>query len=363
MKHSTTEQSADSELALRIGGTMALPSVLISLGFDPSEVLAEVGLDIHLFDHPDNRLSYAARSRLIAHCVLRTQCQHLGLLIGQEGGLHSLGLVGSVIKYSPDVGTALRSLVRFLHLHVRGAKANLALEGELAVLSYQIYESRVEATNQIGDGAVATMFNIMKTLCGSDWKASEVRFAHREPENIKPFQKFFRTPLQFDTEQNAIAFPVENLGFRLPFTDPEVHRLLLHQIEELEIRYGDDFPGQVRSVLRTGLLTGHARSDQIASIFSIHSRTLNRRLSNFGMNFQKLVDEGRFEIARQMLENSLMEINEITELLDYADASAFTRAFRRWSGTTPAQWRENRSVTNGKIESLSKYPIPPKSKS
>jgi len=68
-------------------------------------------------------------------------------------------------------------------------------------------------------------------------------------------------------------------------------------------------------------------------------RTLNRRLNAFGTGFQELADEIRLEIARQMLEDSTMEVIQIALLLDYADASAFTRAFRRWTGTTPASWR------------------------
>lgn len=95
-------------------------------------------------------------------------------------------------------------------------------------------------------------------------------------------------------------------------------------------------------MLRTALVTNRAKADEVAALFSIHSRTLNRRLNAFGTGFQELVDEGRFEIARQMLEDSAMEVSRIAALLDYADASAFTRAFRRWSGTTPARWRATR---------------------
>jgi AraC-like DNA-binding protein len=121
--------------------------------------------------------------------------------------------------------------------------------------------------------------------------------------------------------------------------DPMLRRLLQQQIDALESRHGDDFPGQVRSVLRTALVTGNAGADQVAALFSMHSRTLSRRLDAFGVSFQELVDEGRFEIARQMLEDSAMEVGQIASLLDYADPSAFTRAFRRWSGTTPGRWR------------------------
>jgi len=244
------------------------------------------------------------------------------------------------------VGTALRSLVRYQHFHVLGAVTNLETGGNTAILGYKIYQPGVEATNQIGDGAVAVLYNTMSTLCGPDWKPSEVRFAHSKPDDVRPFRSFFRAPLVFDTEQNAVVFAADCLNHRLPETDPELRRLLLKQIDALEVRYGKDFPEQVRSVLRTALLTGHARSDQVATLFSIHSRTLSRRLNDFGTSFQELLDEGRFEIARQMLKDTRMEVSQIAVTLDYADASAFTRAFRRWSGTTPAQWRENRKAAS-----------------
>jgi len=223
---------------------------------------------------------------------------------------------------------------------------NLETGGNTAILGYKIYQPGVEATNQIGDGAVAVLYNTMSTLCGPDWKPSEVRFAHSKPDDVRPFRSFFRAPLVFDTEQNAVVFAADCLNHRLPETDPELRRLLLKQIDALEVRYGKDFPEQVRSVLRTALLTGHARSDQVATLFSIHSRTLSRRLNDFGTSFQELLDEGRFEIARQMLKDTRMEVSQIAVTLDYADASAFTRAFRRWSGTTPAQWRENRKAAS-----------------
>jgi AraC-like DNA-binding protein len=330
------------EATLRIGATMALPAVLRTLGADPAKLFAEAGFDLNLFDDPDNRISYAARGRLVSHCAARTGCRHLGLLVGQQAGLHSLGLVGLLVKYSPDVGTALRSLVRFLHLHVRGAATILAVGGNSAMLSYEIHQPRVEANDQVGDGAVAMMFNILRSLCGPDWEPIEVRFAHRKPDDVRPFRRYFRAPLRFDDEQNALVFSANWLNRHLPDADPQLQRLLQTQIDALDARYGDDFPEQVRSVLRSALVTGRAKASQVAALFSMHARTLNRRLNEFGTGFQELLDEGRFEIARQLLEDSAMEVRQIAAVLDYADASAFTRAFRRWSGATPARWRATR---------------------
>jgi AraC-like DNA-binding protein len=302
-------------------------------------VLAEAGIDPGLFDKPDNRISLAARGRLFSRCVAATGCRHFGLLVGQQARLNSLGLVGLLAKYSPDVGAALRSLVRYFHLHNRGARIELAATGDRTVLSFDAHAPRVEAADQIGDGVVAVMLNLMRDLCGARFAPIEARFSHRRPDDISPFRQLFGSPLRFDAEQYGLVFPTSWLNRALANDDPELRHLLRQQIDALETRYGSDFPGQVRSVLRSALLTDDAGAERVAALFSMHSRTLHRHLDAFGTNFRELVDEGRFEIARQMLEGSSQEVSRIADMLGYADASAFTRAFRRWSGTTPARWR------------------------
>jgi AraC-like DNA-binding protein len=247
--------------------------------------------------------------------------------------------MGLLVKYSPDVGTALRSFVRYLHLHVHGATTRLVVNGGSALFTYEIHEPGLEAIDQVGDGAVAVMHNIMRDLCGPDWRPTEAWFAHRKPVDVGPFRRFFRIPLRFDAEQFALMFSAGYLNRRLPAIDGELRSLLQTQIDLLEDRYHEDFPEQVRNVLRTALMSGHASADQIAALFGMHSRTLHRRLAAYGIGFQHLLDESRFEIARQMLEASATDVGQIAELLGYAAPSVFTRAFRRWSGNTPLAWR------------------------
>jgi AraC-like DNA-binding protein len=329
---------------VRIGPAAPIPELLRRLGADPASVFAAAGVDIEVFEDPDNLISYEARSRLLRHCADATGCRHFTHLLCQQAGLPSLGLVGLLVKYSPDAGTALRSLVRHFHLHARGAAVNLAVERDQATFSFGVYRARAEATDQVGDGAVTMMFNVMRALCGRAFKPIEVRFAHRKPQDVEPYRRYFQVPLRFDAEQYALVFPARWLDRPLPEADPEVRRLLQKQIDAIELNHGDDLPAQILSVLRTALLTSQAGADQVASLFSMHSRTLNRRLHAFGTTFRKLVDTGRFDIARQMLQSSTMDVMQIAELLGYADASAFTRAFRRWSGTTPGQWRIERRM-------------------
>ena len=329
---------------IRVGAISAVPDLIRSLGADPKQILGEAGFDLSMFDDPNNQISFAARSRLIARCAALTGCPHFGLLVGQRGGLHSLGLVGLFVEYSPDVGTALHSLVRFFHHHLRGASIDVVVAGELAILDYTIYQPGTEATGQIGAGAMAGAVNIMRGLCGADWNPSEVMLAHRRPADVEPYRQMFRAPIRFDAEQNALIFPKSWLSHRLVEREPAIRRLLKEKIDALEAQFRDPFPEQVRRILRIALLTDRTSIEDIAALFSMQPRTLNRRLSAFGLSFQDLVDEGRFEIARQALLDTDMNVAHVAALLDYADASSFVRAFQRWSGKTPSQWRNDQQT-------------------
>jgi len=114
------KSQVSQEGTVRIGTALAIPAILRDLGVDPTEVLTEAGLDSKLFDDPDNVISYTSRGHLIEVCVATTGCRHFGLLLGQQGGLSSLGLIGYLVQHSSDVASALRNLRRYSHLHVQG---------------------------------------------------------------------------------------------------------------------------------------------------------------------------------------------------------------------------------------------------
>lgn len=335
-----TGNGSPTDNSVRIATISAIPIVLKQLGCDPAAVLAEIGYDLSLFDDPDYMITYAIRSQLIQHCVDRTNCQYFGLLVGQCTGASSLGLVGFLIQHSPDVDTALLSLVRFAHIHVRGAVIHMEKENDSVFLGYSIYQPGVKAREQIEDGVVAVAFNIMLKLCGHEWSPQIALFAHRKPENIHPYKKFFKAPLKFDDERNGIVFSNNWLKKPVMNADPELHHFLQKLVNQLDSHYSSDFTEQVRRVLHPAIHTQQASADYIAMLFSIHPRTLNRRLKACGTSFQQLLDLERFEIAQQLLEISSMDLRQIAATLNYTDASAFTRAFRRWSGMTPSQWRK-----------------------
>ncbi len=120
------------------------------------------------------------------------------------------------------------------------------------MLTWHVHDPGIEAVDHVGDGAVATLYNIMHELCGPDWRPTEVWFAHRTPADVGPYRRFFRVPLRFDAEHYALSFSGRILKRRLPGIDDELRRLLNGR-SSCSSAHGNDLPAQVRSLLRTAI--------------------------------------------------------------------------------------------------------------
>lgn len=324
---------------VRIGPIANAPTVLRRFGVNPEKVFTEAGISLELLEDPDNLISFSARSHLIQLCCEHTQCDHFGLLLGEETGISTLGLIGYLALNSPDVRTALDNLIRHFHLQSRASMLSRKLGKDRVFFGYSIYQSGAEALSQIEDGAVAILYNVLRSICGPKWKPVEVCFAHRVPSNLDPYRKIFGDRLRFDAEHSGFYFELDWLDQAIETADPGLHHILNKQVEQLEARYGADFPAQVRRMIMIALPMGQASADHISALFTIHTRTLNRRLNSHGTNFKALADEVRYELAQQLISTSDMTLGEVSEILGYADSSAFTKAYKRWSGQTPSCWR------------------------
>ncbi len=327
------------EGSLRVAPLVGMPGLLLEFGIDPAAMLQSVGLDPALLTDLENTISYDALGQLLMACAKRTGCPHFGLLVGQRAGVDCLGLIGQWSPHVADVGTSLHGLIRHLHLHDRGAASLLSVEKNVAILSYMIYGRGIKGTYHIYDAAVAIIFNIMRALCGPRWVPTEVLFAHRQPEELGPYRCFFQAPLCFDREQTALVFPSRWLQSKSADPDPLQRQRLEAQIANVEHRGPRDLVGQLRCALATLTLTQRACLEQAAELFSMHPRTLNRRLAEKGTTFHALAESVRYELACQFLDNTSMPIGQIAASLGYAETSAFTRAFRRWSGLSPLAWQ------------------------
>jgi len=324
---------------VRVSILTHLPQLLRDLGCDPAEVIAGAGVDPTLLDDPENTVEFRAAGRLIQHCVACTRCDHLGLLLGQRSDTSDLGLVGLLVRHCPDVGTALRSLIRYLHLHDRGGIPTFEVTDGTAEFGYAVYEQATPAADQIQVASVAVASNIMRGLCGPAWRASEVLLSIRRPADVEPFKRVFGAPLIFDAERCALVFPASLLRAPVAAADAAARTSLETLIATLQGNSRIGVAAATRRALRSLLAAGSASEIAVAQALAVHRRTLNRQLRGEGSSFRQLLGEVRLEVARQMLRDSDAPVERIAGSLGYSGASAFGRAFRRWTGLSPLAWR------------------------
>ena len=335
----------DDDAIVRIGPLMGIPALLQEFGHEPGPVIGSVGLTPGQFTDPDIEISYIAAGQLLAHCVALTGCEHFGLMLGMSAGPSSLGVAGFMLRSAPDVGNALRGLVQHLDLHDQGGAATLLIRGSETLLGYAIHQSGVKAADQIYDLAIAVGCNIMRALCGKAWKPAEVLLSHRQAQDLAPYRRFFRSPLRFNADQCAMVFPTHWLDQRNPAADTLLHRHLEREASHLHNLRKTGLASELRVMLRKSLAAGSCASGDIARQLHMHERTLNRKLHEEGTSFHRELDAIRYTMARQFLAESAMPIARIARVLNYAEVSAFSRAFKRWAGVSPAQWRKRRQTS------------------
>lgn len=324
---------------IHVGVAKEILPTLVEFGIDPDPIIRSVELDPGAFEETTNVIPQAALGRLLSLCVSRTHCPHFGLLVGQRATILSLGMVGRLMQHSDTVGDALQSLVSNLSIQNRGAVPSLTVEDGMVVFCFSIYQPDIESAEQICDGALAVTVNALRTLCGSDWKPLEVLLPRSAPANPEPYRRHFRAPVRFNQEVAALVLPESDLDLRVMGADPLLREMLEERVKELKGGAGSEFSDDIRRLLRTRLTSDRCSADDIARLLAMHRRTLSRRLKGGGMGYRAITNEIRFEIARQLLEDTEVPLCQIAVALGYSEASAFTRAFRRWSGQTPRAWR------------------------
>ena len=325
---------------IRVGGAIAIPEVLRDLGADAPSVFRAAGLSLKVFDDPENTIPVQMLGHLVAKCVGATGCEHFGLLVGQREAASSLGFVGLLAEQSPNVRTALDNLVRYLHLHDGKGVPSLEVGNDIALLGYSILDTSIPSADQLVDGALSIAFNIMRRLCGKSWRPIEVRLSRSRPANTIPFSRFFESPVRFGAEHSAVAFTTDWLVRPVPDANPLLLSLIEERIRDLERRLGVvGIVGQIRRVVRTLIRARRCSQELVAHHLNMPPRTLVRYLQRENTDFRKIVDEVRYELAQHLLADTSISITQIADSLNFSEHSAFTRAFRRWSSSTPMNWR------------------------
>ena len=241
------------------------------------------------------------------------------------------------MRTAPTLKDAILDLCTNQRRYVRGAVAYLVIQNDIAFWGYAVHHTGLKAIEQIGDGAMAVAFNMMRELVGM--VPDEILLSHRAPGNTVPYRRFFGATPRFDAEQYALAFPASLLNRPVRSADRELRRILEKSVAAYWAVEQPTMTHTVTRMLRARVIFPDISLKAVASEMSMQPRTLNRRLQAEGKSFRELVNEARFEVARQLLAGTRMDVTNIALALGYADPSGFTHAFQRWSGIAPSEWR------------------------
>jgi AraC-like DNA-binding protein len=336
----------------------AICAVLTECGVDPIRLIGEAGWDPLAFAGNGTRIANAALGRTLQLGARRTGCGHFGLRVGQRVSLAELGPSHVLIRNAETVGEALRVLETRPWAWACGSAVRLCVDADLALLHYFPYEVGATAVGLQSEGALASVVNVMRALCGAHWSPSEILLPRAQPDETDPYWLHFRAPIRFDQEWAAIAFPSRLLEQPIAGGDRAIHP----RAENLVRQFGTAAPlpisEQLRRLLRAAFIQEPWSGTAVARHLAVHRRTLSRRLRAEGTSFRSVATQTRFETAKQLLADTNMTLAQISACLGFSEAAAFTHAFRRWSGTTPSSWRLASRPVEPSTGTVPTIPIP-----
>ena len=322
----------------RVGQLVEVPTLLRELGAEPTAVLGRVGFSAADLSDPERRLPYASIAALLGESARASGCSHFGLLLGSRWRLEHMGLPGELAANCATLGRSLETFTVLHWLNASGGVAYLGRGDGVTTLGYAVFEPGLgDGLAQIYDCTVAVGVAMLRQLSGnSAWAPSVVRLSRVRPPDARPYQQLFRAPIEFDAEVSALDFPTAFEHCRVPGADETRRRELATALQAVP---REAMILKLYRMIRVAMVFGLTSGDGIAAAMGLTRRTLNRRLGEYGTTFQAALATVRFEVARQLLRDTSMPVGQIALALGYAELAPFVRAFRRWSGHSPASWR------------------------
>lgn len=314
-------------------------------GLDPTAVLSQAGLSPSVAKESADRVPLRAFRALLAECAHVTEDPFFGLTLAADLPRGKYGIVEYLASTAPTVGDMLRVAARYTSLDTETAVSTLA-ETETALL----FDHRVPG-EPLGLGAegnecfVALTLRSLRWRAGASFAVERAWIAHRR-ENVAELAAALDLPVLEDgAGTNGIQISRAVADLPLAGSDPALHAILRDHAELLlAARAGSNQNvGSVRAAVREHLREGVPSLEEVARTLRTTARTLQRRLSEEGATFQEVVESEREALAREMLTDRRMSVGEVAFALHYSDSSGFVRAFRRWTGTTPGEYRSHAS--------------------
>jgi AraC-like DNA-binding protein len=314
---------------------------LQDVGLSPAAVMARAGLPLGLFNQEKILLSTEEFFALYRAVAEVSGDPEVGLKLGTENRIERYDPIKIAALSSRSLRSAIERLSRYKQLTCP-EKIDLVERGSECAVCFDWLLAEQEEPAVLVDVCFAWILTIAQRGAGRRIRPKRVEL--QRPEKFRAmYEKYFVCPVKFKAARNALVFSKADMETPFLTYNAELLAMIAPQLEaELTQQMAEtDLREQVKGILK-GLLAGQRPGLQdVARELRMSSRTLQRRLTEDGVTFQQLTETARRELAHHYLLHSSLELNETAYLLGYEDANSFFRAFHKWEGTTPGQWKSS----------------------
>ncbi|MGQ7959491.1 AraC family transcriptional regulator [Pseudomonas sp. SP16.1] len=318
----------------------ALLALAVELGTPRQTLLAAARVRPEVLGSPHGRLSFADFHLLTQAALERCGEPALGLVLGQRLNVSTHGILGYAVLASANLGKALQFALKYYRVLGLAFELELVEQGEdlelRAIESFPMgRQSRFAA-----EGLLTSIHTIARFLLGEELRGLAVGFAHAAPDYVERYTEVFGVPARFEQPCHWLRLPRHYLQRPMALANPATVQMCERQCEALlaSLDVQDGLLTRLRRLLlaRPG---DFPDLDSAARALHTSGRSLRRHLAQIGTSYQQVLDEVRRRLALQYLSTTHLPLYEIAQLLGFSDPSNFRRAFRKWTGKLPGDYR------------------------
>jgi len=319
-------------------------------GYPVDALLADTGLGEMRLNDPHFRCGFRPLRRLFLNAIEQTGDPNLGIRLALQFQPTYIGLPAYTAMNAAHFKDGLDVLARFFFLNfpafeIRLREAETGLEaGQTAICLRSKFP--FEDIEYFGVGSAIVAINgLLNAMLRTDQVATRAEMAVTTPEGWSAVEDMIGFPIRFGAAENRIIFAKALLDRPLPGADPINHARLLGLCEQIaeEMAFKATPVTRVTAVLESAPTLAVSLAD-VAAELGYSERGLRRQLERSGISFRKLVDQVREQRARALLSGSAQPIKAIAGALGFGSSSNFARSFKRWTGLTPKEFRDQASA-------------------
>ncbi|MFW9270390.1 AraC family transcriptional regulator [Pseudomonas sp. NR3] len=321
--------------------TRALRKQLDALGLDSQALCVEAGLDPVLMDDPNARYPLSATTRLWTLAVQASGDPAIGLRVSRFVSPTTFHALGYALVASGSLREVFERIVRYHPVVSDALTLQLSRGEDRYRFSLDVPAGRPAPAFEAIDAFAAIYVRTCRNRLGRDYAPLAVYLRRPQPLDPSPWHKVFRAPVHFDADQDSLEFNLVDFDSHLDDANPElaehnetVLKRTLAQLQPLT------WERKVRAAIEAQLPEGEPSAERIAQTMHLSLRSLQRHLADEGCRFDALLNECRENLALLHLRDPQCSLSEVSYLLGFADTSSFSRAFKRWTGMTPGQFRD-----------------------